>query len=87
MSANKAHDVIAAIYRELRAEGTQRALLPLLRHPNPAVVVWAGAHALEFAPRAGERALEDLATQDHGIAGFAAEQTLTVWREGRLLFP
>ena len=87
MSANKAHDVVAAIYRELREQGTERALLPLLRHPDPAVVVWAGSHALEFAPRNGERALEDLARQDHGIVGFAALQTLAVWREGRLSFP
>jgi len=54
--ANQAHDVIAAIYRRLREDGEQRQLLPLLSSGDPAVVGWAGTHALEFAPDEGERA-------------------------------
>lgn len=85
--ANVAHDVIAGIYRELRAEGTRERLLPLLSHGDPAVVTWAGAHALEFAPAEGERVLEPIARDGPGIFGFVAQQTLAVWREGKLSFP
>lgn len=85
--ADEAYDVMAAIYRELRAQGEEQSLLPLLRHADMAVVAWAGAHALEFAPREGERALQGVAHRDQGIVGFNAEQTLAVWREGKLSFP
>lgn len=86
-SANEAHDVIAEVYRQLREEGARDELLPLLRHPDANVRGWAGAHALEFAPDEGQRALEELAAREPGIVGFDAEQTLAVWREGKLSFP
>jgi hypothetical protein len=85
--ANQAHEVVAATYRRLRSHGEQRRLLPLLEHSDPAVVAWAAAHALEFAPKEGERALTDLAQRDSGIISFAAEVTLSEWREGKLAFP
>ncbi len=84
--ANPEHDVVAAAYRELRARGEQEALLPLLTHDDPGVRVWAGAHALEFFPRDGERVLKDLAAEP-GLAGFNAQMTLETWREGALRFP
>lgn len=85
--ANAAHDVIAGIYRELRTEGTQERLLPLLSHGDAAVVTWAGAHALEFAPAEAERVLEQVARDGPVLFGFDAQQTLAVWREGKLSFP
>jgi hypothetical protein len=87
--ANEAHDVIAAIYRDLRelGIGAQRRLLPLLDHPDAWVVAWSGAHALEFAPEEGERALTELARRERSLAGFTAETTLSVWRDGKLTFP
>jgi hypothetical protein len=84
--ANQAHDVVAAIYRRLREQGEQRQLLPLLSHDDAAVVAWAGAHALEFAPEEGERALAELAQRD-GLIGFGARMTLSEWRAGKLTFP
>jgi hypothetical protein len=86
-SANAAHDRLAAVYRELRAEGERARLLPLLKHAHPAVRTWAAAHALEFAPDQGERVLEEVAATEHSILGFDAKQTLSVWREGGLSFP
>jgi hypothetical protein len=87
--ANAAHDEVAEIYRGFRARGRedQRRLLVLLDHPDPSVVAWAGAHALEFAPAEGEPALVALAQQDRGVLGFTSEMTLEEWRAGRLQFP
>jgi hypothetical protein len=84
--ANKAHNALAEIYRELRREGSEERLSLLLRHPNPAVGAWSGAHALEFAPEEAKRVLEDLAKRED-LIGFNAQQTLAVWREGKLSFP
>ena len=85
--ANDAHEVIAAIYAELREEDAREQLLPLLAHRDPGVRTWAAAHALEFAPEPGERALEEVAAQGSGIISFAAKQTLAAWRAGTLSFP
>lgn len=87
--ASMAFDEVTTAYRELRSRGiaAQRALLPLLKHENPAVRLAAGAHALEFAPEEGEPALTELAVGDETSIGFDAEMTLEVWREGELRFP
>jgi hypothetical protein len=85
--ANQAADTIAAVYRELRSRGpdAQRLLLALLDHADPAVRVWAGAHALEFAPEQGEPVLEELAGHE-SVVGLNAETTLEVWRSDDLHF-
>ena len=85
-SANPEHDVVAAVYRELRRRGEREALLPLLAHAESAVRAWAGAHALEFAPEEGERVLEEVAAEP-GLVGFDAKMTLQTWHEGNLRFP
>ncbi len=84
--ANPQHDVVAAVYSELRRRGEAEALLPLLAHADPAVRSWAGAHALEFSAREGERVLEELAAEA-GVVGLNAQMTLETWREGELRFP
>jgi len=84
--ANPQHDIVAAAYRELRERGEEAALLPLLAHADPGVRSWAGAHALEFSPRAGEKVLEEL-TAEPGPVGFNAQMTLETWRGGELRFP
>jgi hypothetical protein len=84
--ANPQHDIVAAIYRELRRRGEGEALLPLLAHDEPAVRSWAGAHALEFSPQEGERVLEELAAEA-GVVGLNAQMTLETWRKGELRFP
>jgi hypothetical protein len=88
-SANRAADLIAAIYREFRARGNEACehLLPLLSHPEPGVRGWAGAHALEFAPKLGEPVLEELARLPRSPVGFSAEITIREWKAGRLRFP
>jgi hypothetical protein len=89
IKANRAADAIAAVYRELRRRGgdAQRHLLPLLDHPDPSVRSWAGAHALEFAPGDGERALSQLCNSSGKVVAFNAKMTLAEWRKGRLRFP
>jgi hypothetical protein len=86
--ANRHHDEVAAVYRELRRRGeaAQRELLPLLRHADPGVRAWAAAHALEFAPIEGEPVLTELAEVPKAL-GMSATMTLREWRAGRLRFP
>lgn len=84
--ANAEADVIAAVYRELRARDAREVLLPLVDDEDEGVRGWAAAHALEFAPAAGEQALESLST-GAGPLAFSATMTLREWREGRLVFP
>ena len=86
--ANRHHDVVAAIYRELRTRGdaAQLELLALLDDLDPHVRGWAAAHALDFAPERGERVLRRLASSG-GAVGLNAEMTLREWTKGSLSFP
>jgi integrase len=87
-AANRHHDAVAGIYRELRRRGQEapRALLQHLDDRDPWVRCWAASHALEFAPLDGERVLSELATSG-GLEGFTAKTTLAEWRKGTLRFP
>lgn len=86
--ANRQHDVVAAVYRELRARGSssQDALLPLMLDADTGVQTWAASHALEFAPAQGEPVLLAIG-QRGGLFAFTANYTLKAWREGSLIFP
>ena len=88
-AANAAHEELASAYRELRRRGidAQRALLPLLEHEDLGGQAWAGAHALEFAPVEGERALTRIAEIPKSLVSFSARMTLRQRREGKLRFP
>ncbi len=85
--ANPEAEIIAACYRELRGRGSrsQAALLTLL-DDEAGVQVWAGAHALEFAPDLAEPVLIELEAGE-SLAAFNARMTLREWRAGRLVFP
>src|SRR5687767_10244301 len=82
---NQQADIIATVYSELRRRGrdAQLALLPLLKHTDPHVRGWTGAHALEFASAEGVATLEEL-RKCGGMLGFDAEITLEEWRKGKL---
>ncbi len=86
--ANKAADLLAAIYSELRRRGreSQTALLPLLEDDDPRVRLWSASHALEFAPSDGERVLVALIPEGRFL-GMDAQKTLEEWRKGTLAFP
>jgi Domain of unknown function (DUF2019) len=86
--ANECHDMVASVYRELRARGpdAQRALLPLIGYADDAVRYWAASHALEFAPDQGEPVLAELA-RSRGLSAFNAKMTLREWQKGNLSFP
>ena len=87
--ANRAHDELAEIYRELRRRGPedQAALLELLDHEDTGVRLWAAAHALEFAPERGEPVLKKTRAQMKNLLGFVAGMTLARWQDGKLEFP
>ncbi len=87
--ANRQHDVVAKVYRELRRRGSdaQRALLPLLAEQDLGVRTWAAAHALEFAPAEGKRVLAAAAEVPNSLVSLSAKMTLREWEAGRLRFP
>lgn len=85
-AANKAADIVAAIYRELRTRRAQQFLVPLLYSNEPYVRNWAAAHALEFAPEQAEPVLEAF-VGSRGFLAIDARMTLKLWREGKLNFP
>jgi HEAT repeat protein len=87
-AVNHHHNIVAAIYRELRRRGTaaQLALVPLLQDPDDAVRTWAASHALEFTPEKAERILTEVAS-GRGLLAFSAKMTLQEWRKGSLSFP
>lgn len=87
-SGNRAHRKLADAYRKLRSRGpeSQSKLLPLLEDPDVGIRSWAAAHALEFAPEAGEPLMEELAAGS-GLRAFGSKMTLREWRAGRLEFP
>src|SRR5947199_6509823 len=62
--AGRSHEQLTEAYRLLRGRGLdgQTALLPLLKHENPVVRLWASSHALEFAADEGEYCLIALAS-------------------------
>jgi Domain of unknown function (DUF2019) len=84
-SANAAYEVLISAWHELRSRGddAQSAILPLLNHVDPGVRVWAGTHALMFAPDVATHTLEALSRED-GFAAFDAEMTLDAWKKGTL---
>ena len=86
-ATNAAYASLKSVYDDLRSHGSegQTALLALTEDPDPWVRLWAGAHALEFAPSVGERTLLDLEDFDSPVS-FDARITLQEWREGRLRF-
>jgi hypothetical protein len=85
---NKCYDIVAAIYRELRARGpdAQRALLSFIDHQNVSVRCWVASHALDFAPEQGEPVLAQLAS-GRDLCAFDAKMTLREWKKGSLSFP
>lgn len=87
-TANRRHDLVADVYRELRRRGidAQRELLQLLDDIDVYVRAWTAAHALEFAPDRGEPVLKVLATKG-GVVGLNARLTLQEWAKGSLTFP
>jgi hypothetical protein len=88
-AANRHHDALAEVYRELRNRGpnAQGELLPLLDDINVHVRAWAAAHALEFCPERGEAVLKRLASGNPGVVRLNAEMTLSEWKKGSLAFP
>src|SRR5688572_25412694 len=84
-ATNAAYKVLDIAYREIRRRGpdAQAAILGLVTNEDPWVRLWAGAHALEFAPGVGEPTLQALELSPNTLASFDARMTLLEWREGR----
>lgn len=88
-AANPQADLAFAIYREIRARGSeaQQALLTLLKHPDPHVRHWAAGDALEFAPEEAEATLTELVESASPPSKMTFERTLRAWHNGTLRFP
>ena len=85
---NRHHDIIAAIYRELKLRGDEavKRLTELLENDDDSVKVWAAAHTLEFNELECSNILEKIGL-DRGLVPLAARMTLREWRKGTLKFP
>lgn len=85
----RGHDRLSRAFRELCEHGqtAQQALLPLLEHADPAVRLWASAHALTFAPDRAHRVLSTLAAGPPSPEQLGAKYTLLEWDKGTLKFP
>lgn len=84
--ANRSHDIVAAIYRELRGRGLQSVVIRLLRDPDRSVRLWAAAHTLELNADLAVPVLTALA-EGQDVISFEAAVTLRQWRKGELRFP
>jgi len=87
-AANKAHDEIAAIHRELTTRGDRalRSMVPLLSRAEPAVRHWAAAHLLLVEPGLAEPVLTELSALS-GAVGLGSGMVLKEWKKGSLRFP
>ena len=84
-AANRAHDEIVKVYWRIRFSGNlDEVLSPLLRHDNPAVVLWAGTQLLCTGNALALRALEDVARRTDTHQAAYARLALEEWRAGRL---
>lgn len=88
-TANRAHDALAKVHRELRSRGRdgEAGIQALMADQDSWVRLWAAAHSLEFAPAAAERVLDRFAHGQPGPVRLNAEYTLRAWRNGELKFP
>ncbi len=85
-NANRAHERLSAVVRELRARGSeaQSVLLRLLDDERIQVRGWAAAHALDCAPERASRVLEEIASGPSSLEAFSASMVLKQWRNGTL---
>jgi HEAT repeat protein len=85
---NRQHDVIAAIYRELKSRGEEHVmqLKELINDRDDAVRLWAAAHTLDLCQDVSEKVLEEIG-RSKGLIPLSARTTLREWRKGTLKFP
>lgn len=82
--ANRAHDMVVAIRRELMDRGCERMLIRLLSSPNDWVKHWAATHLLQTNPEEAVPVLENLSNGNKGYLRLGSEVVLKEWRAGRL---
>lgn len=87
-AANKAHDEIVRVHRELssRGEVALHSLSSLLSRAEPPVRHWAAAHLLLLEPAQAEPVLVALSALP-GAVGLGSGMVLKEWRKGTLRFP
>ena len=84
--ANRAHDMIAAVYRELKRKGREHELARLMDSDIDGVRLWTAAHCLYLDEKRATKVLEAMSKKP-GINAFNASMTLEQWRAGQLHFP
>lgn len=82
-TANKAHDSILKIYKELNNSNQLQFLIGLLKSENSSVRVWSAAHLLAESETEALETLEDI-TKEDSIIGFNAKMVIKEWKAGRL---
>jgi len=85
--SNRAFDGCGHIGRELREAGILPEVFRSLMHDgNPAIAGYAATTMLFHDPEAAESVLDRISKLP-GLAGFGAEMSLRLWREGTLKPP
>ena len=80
---NKQYAIINTLYLSLKSNDRLSELIPLLRHENPYVRLWAASHTLRTAKSKAVRTLKSL-SKLRGMVGFISATTLKEWKKGNL---
>lgn len=81
--ANKAHDGIVLVLKQMMAVNKVDDLCEFLRDPDDWVRLWAATHTLKVKEKAALKVLKQLSKKD-GLVGFDAENVINEWEEGNL---
>ncbi len=85
--ANKACDVIDAVYEEMKTRNiVEEVLVKLLSDRDISVKSWTASHLLPFIPEQAENVLKEISASEKSILGFNAEMVLKQWKKGELYF-
>lgn len=83
--ANKSHDLVREAAGFLGSQGEMSRLQAFLSHPSDAVRVWAAYFLLPTNAAEAVAVLEEIA-KTRGIQGLDASMTLSLWRDGQLMY-
>lgn len=86
--ANQQVGLATDAYRKLRSHGApaQAALLALLESEDEGICYMAAVHALDFAPKEGERVLVKITRGPPSPVRMLAQTSLSQWHSGLLRF-
>ncbi len=82
---SSAHDILIAVYSELKNNDSVKDLRVLIKDPNSSVRTWSAMHLLPFFEDESINVLDEV-SKEKSLVGFSASMTLKEWRAGKLKF-